>query len=116
MVVRIGYFKQGQFRDKKPALGVKKSSKFLSGIEIPLRIGSLVLNSPRVMEMEKSMEMIFLETNGIRLHAVQAGPEDGPLVILLHGFPEFWYGWRGQIEPLALPDFVTPLKCITNRV
>lgn len=42
-----------------------------------------------------------MATNGIELNVVQAGPEDGPLVILLHGFPEFWYGWREQIEPLA---------------
>src|SRR3954447_6366695 len=42
-----------------------------------------------------------LTTNGVMLHAVAAGPSDGPLVILLHGFPEFWYGWRHQIEPLA---------------
>ena len=42
-----------------------------------------------------------LQTNGISLHAVEAGPADGPLVILLHGFPEFWYGWRHQIEALA---------------
>lgn len=35
------------------------------------------------------------------LHVVQAGPVDGPLVILLHGFPEFWYGWKGQIGALA---------------
>jgi len=40
-------------------------------------------------------------TNGERLHVVQAGPPEGPLVILLHGFPEFWYGWRNQIEFLA---------------
>ncbi len=39
--------------------------------------------------------------NGITLHVVEAGPADGPLVILLHGFPEFWYGWRHQIEALA---------------
>jgi pimeloyl-ACP methyl ester carboxylesterase len=44
-------------------------------------------------------------TNGIRLHCVEAGPRDGPLVILLHGFPEFWYGWRHQIEPLAKAGF-----------
>jgi pimeloyl-ACP methyl ester carboxylesterase len=42
-----------------------------------------------------------LETNGVRLHCVQAGPPEGTLLILLHGFPEFWYGWRHQIEPLA---------------
>src|SRR4028119_1123949 len=40
-----------------------------------------------------------------RLHVVEAGPEDGPLVILLHGFPEFWYGWRKQIGPLAAAGF-----------
>jgi epoxide hydrolase 4 len=39
------------------------------------------------------------------LNAVTAGPEDGPAVILLHGFPEFWYGWRKQISPLAEAGF-----------
>lgn len=33
------------------------------------------------------------------------GPTDGPVVILLHGFPEFWYGWHRQIEPLAAAGF-----------
>jgi epoxide hydrolase 4 len=46
-----------------------------------------------------------IATNGVRLHAVEAGPERGPLLILLHGFPEFWYGWRRQIEPLAAAGF-----------
>src|SRR5205823_4819799 len=46
-----------------------------------------------------------IATNGIHLHAVEAGPEGGPLLILLHGFPEFWYGWRHQIEPLAAAGF-----------
>jgi pimeloyl-ACP methyl ester carboxylesterase len=35
----------------------------------------------------------------VRLHYVEAG--EGPLVVLLHGFPEFWYGWRSQIDGLA---------------
>jgi pimeloyl-ACP methyl ester carboxylesterase len=39
------------------------------------------------------------------LNAVTAGPEDGPALILLHGFPEFWYGWRKQISPLAEAGF-----------
>lgn len=44
---------------------------------------------------------MHIETNGIRLHTGTAGPKDGRLVILLHGFPEFWYGWRHQIDALA---------------
>jgi pimeloyl-ACP methyl ester carboxylesterase len=39
----------------------------------------------------------------VRLRYVDAG--DRPLVVLLHGFPEFWYGWRHQIEPLAGAGF-----------
>lgn len=39
--------------------------------------------------------------NGLTLHVVQAGPADGPLLILLHGVPEFWWAWRRQISPLA---------------
>jgi len=45
-----------------------------------------------------------LETvNGLELHWVEAG--EGPLVLLLHGFPEFWYGWRHQIPALAAAGF-----------
>ncbi|HKV10981.1 MAG TPA: alpha/beta hydrolase [Thermoanaerobaculia bacterium] len=46
-----------------------------------------------------------ITANGLRLHAVEAGPEGGPLLLLLHGFPEFWYGWRHQIAPLAAAGF-----------
>lgn len=46
-----------------------------------------------------------MRANGVNLHVVQAGPADGPLVILLHGFPEFWYGWRKQIPALAQAGF-----------
>ena len=38
-------------------------------------------------------------TNGIRMHYVVQG--EGPLIVLLHGFPEFWYSWRYQIPMLA---------------
>ena len=33
----------------------------------------------------------YAEIGDVRLHYVEAG--DGPLIVLLHGFPEFWYGW-----------------------
>ena len=51
------------------------------------------------------METILLQNANIRLHAVAAGPKDGLVVLLLHGFPEFWYGWHRQIEPLAVAGF-----------
>ncbi|HTI15229.1 MAG TPA: alpha/beta hydrolase [Dictyobacter sp.] len=38
-------------------------------------------------------------TNSIRMHYVMQG--EGPLIVLLHGFPEFWYSWRWQIPVLA---------------
>ncbi|MSQ11806.1 MAG: alpha/beta hydrolase [Dehalococcoidia bacterium] len=41
--------------------------------------------------------------NGVRLHYVEAG--SGPLVVLLHGFPEFWYSWRRQLPALATAGF-----------
>jgi len=45
----------------------------------------------------------YAEVGDQRLHYVEAG--EGPLVVLLHGFPEFWYGWRLQIKPLAAAGF-----------
>ncbi|HWO63877.1 MAG TPA: alpha/beta hydrolase [Umezawaea sp.] len=40
-----------------------------------------------------------VSANGIRLHVAEMG--DGPLVLLLHGFPEFWWSWRHQLTSLA---------------
>ncbi len=50
-------------------------------------------------------QTLYIRTNGIRLHVQAAGPEDGPLVLLLHGFPEYWAGFASQIEPLAEAGF-----------
>lgn len=41
----------------------------------------------------------FIHTNGVRLHYVTQGR--GPLMLFLHGFPEFWYTWRHQIPVFA---------------
>src|SRR5437588_9010294 len=45
----------------------------------------------------------YAELGEVRLHYVEAG--EGPLVVLLHGFPEFWFGWRFQIPALAAAGF-----------
>lgn len=51
------------------------------------------------------LEHTSVIVNGVSLHVVQAGPLDGPLVILLHGFPEFWLEWRDYFAPLAQAGF-----------
>jgi epoxide hydrolase 4 len=48
-----------------------------------------------------SLKEFFVSSEGVKLHVVEAGPEDGPVILLLHGFPEFWWGWNKQIGPLA---------------
>lgn len=45
----------------------------------------------------------YADLGDVRLHYVEAG--SGPLVVLLHGFPEFWYSWRYQIPALAAAGF-----------
>jgi pimeloyl-ACP methyl ester carboxylesterase len=51
------------------------------------------------------LETILFQNSRVNLHTIAAGPVDGPVVLLLHGFPEFWYGWHKQIEPLAATGF-----------
>ena len=46
-----------------------------------------------------------LATNGIQMHVAEAGPDDGPLVLLCHGFPESWYSWRHQLPALAAAGY-----------
>jgi pimeloyl-ACP methyl ester carboxylesterase len=45
------------------------------------------------------IEHRILDVRGLRMHLAEAG--SGPLVVLLHGFPESWYSWRHQITALA---------------
>jgi pimeloyl-ACP methyl ester carboxylesterase len=64
--------------------------------------------------MESSLAHRFVDVNGVRLHIAEQG--QGPLVLLLHGWPESWYSWRHghwtqQERPAevnaALLDFLT---------
>jgi pimeloyl-ACP methyl ester carboxylesterase len=56
-----------------------------------------------VSRKEPALEHHHADLGDVRLHYVEAG--SGPLVVLLHGFPEFWYSWRFQIPILAEAGF-----------
>jgi pimeloyl-ACP methyl ester carboxylesterase len=56
-------------------------------------------------DLKSILRFSRVPANGIHLNVAEAGPPDGPLVVLLHGFPEFWYSWRNQIGPLSARGF-----------
>ena len=43
----------------------------------------------------------YAATNELKLHYAASGPEDGHLLLFLHGYPEFWYAWRHQLADLG---------------
>lgn len=69
--------------------------------EVPARMAnassSMSAPLPAVADAESTWHIV----NEVRLHAITAGDDDAPLVVLLHGFPEFWYGWYDYFEPLV---------------
>ncbi|KAI6649500.1 hypothetical protein LOD99_11865 [Oopsacas minuta] len=46
-------------------------------------------------------EHVYITINGIQLHYVISGPEGAPVMLMLHGFMEFWYSWRYQIKEFS---------------
>ena len=46
------------------------------------------------------VESRYADNDGVRIHYAVAGPEDAPLAVFLHGFPDFWYSWREQMAAL----------------
>lgn len=53
------------------------------------------------MKLISTHEFKFIETNGIKLHVLCAGDTNNPLMVLLHGFPEFHKGWEAQIDDMV---------------
>lgn len=51
--------------------------------------------------IEGDWEHSFVAANGNRFHVVSAGPASGPLMVFLHGFPQFWWAWRNQLPVFA---------------
>lgn len=47
----------------------------------------------------------LLQANGAQFHLAMAGDDDAPLVLLIHGFPQYWWAWRNQIEAFATAGY-----------
>jgi pimeloyl-ACP methyl ester carboxylesterase len=56
-----------------------------------------------VVQIEGPWKHRAVHAGGTRFHVVEAG--EGPLVLLLHGFPQFWWTWREQLRSLPAAGF-----------
>src|ERR1700683_3790752 len=63
----------------------------------------MAVNADAAIQIAGPWSHRSVSANGTRFHIAEAG--DGPLVLLLHGFPEFWWTWRHQLEWLPAAGF-----------
>ncbi|MBS1825176.1 MAG: alpha/beta hydrolase [Acidobacteria bacterium] len=50
-------------------------------------------------ELDKKVQHAYADSNGVKIHYASLG--SGPLIVMIHGFPDFWYSWRHQMEALS---------------
>jgi pimeloyl-ACP methyl ester carboxylesterase len=50
-------------------------------------------------DLDKRVEHGYADSNGVKIHYASLGK--GPLIVMIHGFPDFWYSWRDQMEALS---------------
>lgn len=102
-----------------PAEGIELEGIVLKAVELGHTDTDRPIPSPRLragegtpgggrklyseVAMSGTIQHTFVTVNGVKLHVAEQG--EGPLVVLLHGFPESWYSWRHQIGPLAAAGY-----------
>ncbi|MDQ3953529.1 MAG: 4-alpha-glucanotransferase [Actinomycetota bacterium] len=79
-------------------------------IPLPVRIDELgerplVNDVARTIARERQIGHGYARLSEVKLHYAEAGPRGGPLVVMLHGYPDFWYSWRHQMPFLAERGF-----------
>ena len=65
-------------------------------------VGLFILSAPIVAEEKNMMDRVdhkFADSDGVNIHYAALG--EGPLVVMIHGFPDFWYSWKHQMDGLA---------------
>jgi epoxide hydrolase 4 len=86
-------------------VGLPQSTK---GITMKLLLSSLCLIAALMFssvtarassDLDKRVEHGYADSNGVKIHYASLGK--GPLVVMIHGFPDFWYSWRDQMEALS---------------
>ena len=71
----------------------------MSLVSLPLLVALGVSSSSPPAPLHDRVEHHYAENDGVRIHYVSIGK--GPLVVMLHGFPDYWYTWRNQMDAIA---------------
>jgi len=57
--------------------------------------------APAAASLLPDAEEGFVDSSGVKIHYVSLGKKESPLLVMVHGFPDFWYSWRQQMPALA---------------
>lgn len=52
-------------------------------------------------DLDSKVEHGYADSKGVKIHFAALGPKDAPLVVMIHGFPDFWFTWREQMAALS---------------
>ena len=74
----------------------------LRGVRLRITAGLIALATLMIAQ-PSAIHHRTLQVNGIRMHIAEQG--EGPLVVLVHGFPELWYSWRHVLPALAAAGY-----------
>jgi epoxide hydrolase 4 len=80
------------------------TSSFLFCLFVATLLAGAVLTDSVVADnndIEKMVEHGYADSGGVKIHYAALGPKDAPLMVMIHGFPDFWYTWRDQMVALS---------------
>ena len=60
-------------------------------------------------DFEKRVEHGYADSNGVKIHYAAIGKKSAPLIVMIHGFPDFWYTFRDQMEGLSKDYYVVAI-------
>jgi pimeloyl-ACP methyl ester carboxylesterase len=60
-------------------------------------------------DIEKRVEDGYADSGGVKIHYAALGDKKNPLVVMIHGFPDFWYSWRDQMAALSSDYYVVAI-------
>ncbi|MBO0797414.1 MAG: alpha/beta hydrolase [Blastocatellia bacterium] len=59
--------------------------------------------------IDKRVEHCYADNSGVKIHYAALGDKKNPLIVMIHGFPDFWYSWRDQMDALSRDYYVVAI-------